>query len=188
MYFYFLIYCWLFFVSCGQMPEISLLGRCGLCLGKCTQCAMTALMRQRVSYFVKWSHPFWDRMKFSHNRKANRQCILWLCMSINFPLCHHVLCKANKVVNDALFVKWFLLECISYVGSHNIIFRCFYTMRFKLNMSPYIQRFINGNNVKTIFLTLKFKKKKKLFKESTDFLKNRQFKNDCINPYTKNHS
>ena len=57
-------------------------------------------------------------------------------MRFGFSLCHHVLCKANGVVNDTFFVNWFLLECIGCVGSHDIVFRCSYIIGFRLLCPP----------------------------------------------------
>lgn len=53
-------------------------------------------------------------------------------MSGIFSVCRQVY-KTNRVSNDALFVKWCLLECLDFVDMPNML-GC-YNMRFR-QMSP----------------------------------------------------
>ncbi|PRQ41484.1 hypothetical protein RchiOBHm_Chr3g0447381 [Rosa chinensis] len=46
-------------------PYYIVVGRCGLCPGLRTLCALSALIRRRVSCFVKWSQPPSSKMKLS---------------------------------------------------------------------------------------------------------------------------
>ncbi|KAL6146297.1 hypothetical protein ACLB2K_056980 [Fragaria x ananassa] len=125
-------------MRCGSMPSISSFtkGQCGLCPDKRTQSVVIASLRQRVLCLVKWSQPLFDRVKSSHNGKADIHSLLWLHMSFSFLLCRHVLCKANRVVNDTLFANLLLLECICCVRSPNIVFRCSCIMGFRLYVPP----------------------------------------------------
>ncbi|PRQ51065.1 hypothetical protein RchiOBHm_Chr2g0140171 [Rosa chinensis] len=92
-------------------------GRRGLCPGLHTLCALSALGRRRVP---KWSQPPSGRMKLSvigrvfgwqHSGKADLISIIWLRVSIYFPVCHH-LCKANRIAKSALFAIWCMVEYI----------------------------------------------------------------------------
>ena len=142
-------------MRCGSMPSISSFtkGQCGLCPDKRTQSVVIALLRQRVLCLVKWSQPLFDRVKSSHNGKADIHSLLWLHMSFSFQLCHHVLCKANRVVNDTLFANLLLLECIGCVRSPNIVFRCSCFMGFRLYVPPPLVfcDFSNSNGVRAAF-------------------------------------
>ncbi|PRQ18312.1 hypothetical protein RchiOBHm_Chr7g0204591 [Rosa chinensis] len=113
--------------------SVGLVRLCACVCTQCTQSALSALGRQRVPCFVKWSLPLSDRVRPSvigfilrqqHSRKAVHMVIMLRCNRVTyrviFPLCHRYV-KANRVVNRAFFASWCLVQYIYLVETHDSI-------------------------------------------------------------------
>ena len=100
------------------------------CLGLSTLRAVSTLGSRRVPCIVNWSLPPSGRMKskvtefyvqWQHSGETVCIRILRLRVSIIFPICRQN-CKANGVVNVALFANWCLIEYISCLVEIYVVF------------------------------------------------------------------
>ena len=142
---FFHVLCYLYFLAVGGFrPVISLyqllVGLGELCLGLCTLCALSALVRRCA--LVKWSQPPSGRMKhratrspgWLHSEKAELIGKLWLCFSIIFLVCR-LYCKAAGIAYDAnpaiwrLFEYMFLEESPAIIARHSLEAYCFLGFR-----------------------------------------------------------
>ena len=119
------------------------------CLGLSTLRAVSTLGSLRVPCIVNWSLPPSGRMKskvielyvqWQHSGETVCTRILRLRASIIFPICRQK-CKANGVVNVALFANWCLIEYISCLVEISAVFSGF-SLLTCIQIMQLIKRFI----------------------------------------------